>query len=287
MLSRAEEGRRKSLLERLASSVTRLHTLIVGQWVARNWCAIEDQHLKLIQHLKDRWCDLAESVFDVSGCVEALLDLSLGVMVGEIPPYIDYSRRVFSLPSGQLLLRAICSSPNKKLPKLSFSDFTKLVHYVMAPHNWLVVEACERELTELPLPQWQGHIEAKKACSNVADTTSVQSFLAALVKAYGPVAQALSMDLLASEDARFSHCMHHAQSSRPNNKQFALAQYCVANLASNPRQLWCVPWGGGKSRIVPTAGVIAYLTKTATEIHIVYENKHLMQRDQSDFVCYW
>lgn len=58
-------------------------------------------------------------------------------------------------------------------------------------------------------------------------------------------------------------------------------------MAKEERQLWCVPWEEGKSRIVPTTGGIAYLTKVVDRIHIVYENKHLMERDFNDFKFFW
>ena len=112
------------------------------------------------------------------------------------------------------------------------------------------------------------------------DADSVQSFLNQLVKEYGKVGSKLSKDLIASQqDQSFSHLMHQAGKFRSNNKQFAASQYCVGKVAEKQRQLWCVPWGQGKSRISATTAAIACMIGVVDTVYIVHENKHLMRRD--------
>jgi hypothetical protein len=48
-----------------------------------------------------------------------------------------------------------------------------------------------------------------------------------------------------------------------------------------------VPSGQGKSRITATAAAIALTLDMFTKVHLVFENKHLMERDQQDFEDYW
>jgi hypothetical protein len=48
-----------------------------------------------------------------------------------------------------------------------------------------------------------------------------------------------------------------------------------------------VPSGQGKSRITATAAAIALTLDMFTKVHLVFESKHLMERDQQDFEDYW
>ena len=58
-----------------------------------------------------------------------------------------------------------------------------------------------------------------------------------------------------------------------------MSQYCIGKMAENQRQLWCIPWGQGKSRILATTAAIAYMVGVVETVYIVHENKHLVERD--------
>jgi|LauGreDrversion4_2_1035121.scaffolds.fasta_scaffold22780_1 hypothetical protein len=58
-------------------------------------------------------------------------------------------------------------------------------------------------------------------------------------------------------------------------------------MSRKQRQLWCVPWGQGKSRISATLAAIALMTGIVGVVYIVHDNKHLVERDQKDFQVYW
>jgi hypothetical protein len=104
---------------------------------------------------------------------------------------------------------------------------------------------------------------------------------------YGKVDPNLSKDLTKSTDKRFALLVHLTGRFKPNKRQFALAQYCIGQMFRNQRQIWCVPWGQGKSRISAALAAIALMTGIVGIIYIVHENKHLMERDQKDFQVYW
>lgn len=74
---------------------------------------------------------------------------------------------------------------------------------------------------------------------------------------------------------------------KPNNRQFALAQYCVASLGKNHRQLWVVPSGQGKSRMAAITAAIALLVGMFTKVHFVFQYNHHSKRDEKDFEDYW
>ena len=48
-----------------------------------------------------------------------------------------------------------------------------------------------------------------------------------------------------------------------------------------------VPSGQGKSRITASAAALALLSGAVTKVHLVFESKHLLNRDRRDFEAYW
>jgi hypothetical protein len=63
-----------------------------------------------------------------------------------------------------------------------------------------------------------------------------------------------------------------------------LAQYCIGKLYGDAqRQLWVVPSGQAKSRIAASAAALALMSGAITKVHLVFESKHLLERDRSDF----
>lgn len=120
------------------------------------------------------------------------------------------------------------------------------------------------------------------------DAVSVQSFLDELIDAYGKIDPKLSSDLTQSKITdRFRLLVRLTGKLAPNNRQFAMAQYCTGKMNKQQKQLWNVPWGKGKSRISATIAAIALLTGVVDVIYIVHESKYLMKRDQKDFQPYW
>jgi hypothetical protein len=74
---------------------------------------------------------------------------------------------------------------------------------------------------------------------------------------------------------------------QPNELQFAISQFAIAHSSKHRRQLWNVPAGQGKSRIMHSMALIALTMKNASKVHFLFENSHLMNRDQRDFDRYW
>lgn len=71
-------------------------------------------------------------------------------------------------------------------------------------------------------------LEAAKTTVNIADVVSIQVFLDELQAKYGNLTE-LKEDITQSEDSMFGTILDSID-IKPNNMQFALAQYCVANL---------------------------------------------------------
>ena len=70
----------------------------------------------------------------------------------------------------------------------------------------------------------------------------------------------------------------------PNNLQMAVAQiaYCLAGIYT--KQLYVLPCGSGKSRVMAAVTLLLlHLVPSAKKIHLVYANDILKHKDLVDF----
>ena len=74
---------------------------------------------------------------------------------------------------------------------------------------------------------------------------------------------------------------------RPDNLQYAVAAFAMTGITKHQRQLWSLPGGTGKSRIMACAGLYALLEAEVPAIHFVFHTKLLMGRDKRNFGRYW
>ncbi|CDW79640.1 UNKNOWN [Stylonychia lemnae] len=131
------------------------------------------------------------------------------------------------------------------------------------------------------IAQWLEILEAEKTTVNIADVISIQHFLNELQQKYR-ILTYLQDDITQIDDDRFTMILDSID-IKPNSKQFALAQYCVAKLYSSRRQLWVIHSGQGKSRISASNAMITLLCGSVTRIHMVFPNEELKERDRADF----
>lgn len=105
----------------------------------------------------------------------------------------------------------------------------------------VAIDFIKEILLDTVVCQWSELIEEAHKNSAIENSESVQKFLDELKDKYVEIKQ-LNKDLTQSDDERFSMFML-VVTNAPNYRQFALAQYCIALLGKEPRQLWCVPSG--------------------------------------------
>ena len=103
---------------------------------------------------------------------------------------------------------------------------------------------------------------------------------------YGSLLKSHSTDLRLFGDRRFDRVFHNVTND-PNELQFANAQYAALMLREKYKQLWCIPSGQGKSRILATIALILLLAGSTTKVHLVYDSLHLMRRDRKEFADWW
>jgi hypothetical protein len=68
----------------------------------------------------------------------------------------------------------------------------------------------------------------------------------------------------------------HETPNKGNFKQLGLAHYVIGGSRKVQRQLWRVPSGDGKSRIMVFAALLGLKTGIFKKVYLVYANKHLM-----------
>jgi hypothetical protein len=115
----------------------------------------------------------------------------------------------------------------------------------------------------------------------VADVDSIQAYIDRLAHKFGHVFQ-FGLDMTTADGSY--HKIMAESAIRPNKLQQAVAQYTLGRLSPHcKRVLLNSPPNSGKSRILIAMAVMAVRTNFATEIHIVYPDEHLMERDRADF----
>jgi hypothetical protein len=75
--------------------------------------------------------------------------------------------------------------------------------------------------------------------------------------------------------------------NKPNSRQLGFAHFSVGLSRKYRKQLWRVPTGKGKSRIMAFICLIALTTGMYSKVYLVFDNQHLMKKDKADFERLW
>ena len=160
-----------------------------------------------------------------------------------------------------------------------------LVDTLMLKANGPVIGKCKVELMGAPLVSWIELIEKTASTVHLSDKSSVQEAINEFIRAYGAIDDTFSKDLF-SVGSSLGLLLHETP-NKGNFKQLGLAHYIIGASRKVQRQLWCVPSGDGKSRIMAFACLLGLKTGMFKKVHFIYANKHLMERDKADFEDLW
>ena len=102
------------------------------------------------------------------------------------------------------------------------------------------------------------------------------------IKLSKPFLTAMLRDGNSSVEAalKYFHC-------KPNATQLAVAVYAVGLLEKNAHQLWQLPAGTGKSRVIAAAALVWAKTNREGLVHIVIPHELLCKRDTATFADLW
>ena len=175
----------------------------------------------------------------------------------------------------------------KSQSKLQFNEFTALCSALMLDKNIVVVEKCKEELMNAPLSGW---IELKERTASTVhlidkSKSSIQEAINEFIRVYGPIDEVFSKNLFV-KGSSLGFLLHETP-NKANFKQLGLAHYSIGASRRVERQLWCVPSGDGKSRIMIFDALLGLKTSMFKKAHLIYANKHLMERDKADFEDLW
>lgn len=243
------------------------------EWIVQFWKVSNDQHVQLIKHLNKN--PLARSI--------DILKISLVVVVDDINGFVKFTDTFLDTAVSKLVLQSIMNIQRQQ--KITFTDFKQLMFTVQSSSKEAAVEKLGDKLGDIPISQWKHKIEEQEIAVNVANSSSIQQFLEELEEKYGEIKH-LNRDLTSDVDIRFEIIMSEFE-NKPNCRQFALAQYCIGKLYQQQKQLWVVPSGQGKSRIIAMASAIALLCEVYERVHLVFSSKYLMERDRKEFEELW
>lgn len=234
---------------------------------------MEAWHFKLVEHMRSHF---AEKNYEV-------LQLALVISPTDIYTFINYASEFLKMSCSFLVVGYLGTL--RKQPKLIFEDFMVLTESLMLDCNIPIIEKCKEELMKTPLTDWTELIERTASTVHLSDKGTVQEAIIEFIQAYGSVDKTFSTDLFLS-GSPLGLIMRETK-NKANSKQLGLSHYSVGALRKVERQLWCVPSGDGKTRIMPYTGVIALKTGMFQKVYLVFDNQHLMERDRADFEDLW
>jgi hypothetical protein len=144
----------------------------------------------------------------------------------------------------------------------------------MLERNAPILEVCKAVLMETPPHDWIEFIEKAASTIHLSDKGSIQEAINEFIRAYGPIDGTFSKDLFgAGSSLGF---LLHETPNKANFKQLGLAHYSIGASRKVEKQLWCVPSGDGKSRIMVFSALLGLKTGMFKKVHLLYANKHLM-----------
>jgi hypothetical protein len=155
----------------------------------------------------------------------------------------------------------------------------------MLEANIPVIKKCNEELMNSLLSDWIGLLEKISSTVHLSDKSSIQEAIDEFIRVYGPIDEIFSKNLFVTGSSL--GFLLHETPNKANFKQLGLAHYSIGASRRVERQLWCVPSGDGKSRIMIFDALLGLKTGMFKKVHLIYANKHLMERDKADFEGLW
>jgi hypothetical protein len=101
MLGLIAPDERIELFNTFTLYVARMYSTKVAEWVVVNWKVVEEQHLKLIKHVKQM----------LPIVPQPLLNLSLGVTIVEIPRFVECAEIFVTCPAAGVVLECLANKP--------------------------------------------------------------------------------------------------------------------------------------------------------------------------------
>ena len=273
MLKVIENPTQDEVIALLGAFIERTHGRDISQWFVENWNCVDPYHFKLIEYLK---AQKSAQSYD-------LLHLSLCVVVSDTPLFMEYTTEFLKTPVSRLLFEYLKDRRHQQ--KLLFQEFTTLCSALMSERNAPILRTCKAELMKTSLPNWIEFIEKASSTIHLSDKGSIQEAINEFIHTYGPIDETFSKDLFSAGSSL--GLLLHETPNKGNFKQLGLAHYVIGGSRKFQKQLWCVPSGDGKSRIMVFAALLGIKTGMFKMIHLVYANKHLMERDKADFEDLW
>ena len=140
----------------------------------------------------------------------------------------------------------------------------------------------------MPLCEWVGFIrEQLYAKKLVPEVDSTQKHLEAMQQRFGKLKQ--FKDDLTIKDPRYNAAYGEHPGVKPNKLQQAVAQYALGMLGpKTPKRILVSSHAGsGKTRMQGALIFMAMMTEFAPNVHVIFPDEHLMNRDKADFEALW
>ena len=173
-------------------------------------------------------------------------------------------------------------------PKTSLDVFRLTVLELIAWHTQERIDENYQALMKAPVAQWLGMLKDWQLdeVSGLKQNEPINNYIEEMTEKIWAVPVRQKTQLLKGTPSSMQQVFADL-GPRPDNLQYAVAAFAMTGINKHQRQLWSLPDGTGKSRIMACAGLYALLEAEVPAIHFVFHTKLLMGRDKRNFGRYW
>ena len=249
----------------------------VRDWFSRNIELINDDTLRLADYLEEREDLDATAYLEISRVCEVpenLFQMQVFVDLYLSSDKAEWIQNCLGRCTKQMHVNVVTfSKVVRLLIDLQWSDvFRTNMHKIIATpfHEWFdLLTALTKEVSELKV-----------------EGITWQDTIADLSRVFGPVTQKHAYELIIGRTSRANMAIAAAK-KKPNGMQEGIALYSAANFLDERRQLWQLPSGMGKSRIIPALSLHLLNHFSSSKVIIFTSHKGLLARDQEAYADYF
>ena len=118
------------------------------------------------------------------------------------------------------------------------------------------------------------------------DAVTKAQVMQELANKFGPVNALAQYQECMSSTSRTALVMSQVAKA-PSDMQLAISAYIALRFVVTLRQIWMLPSGSGKSRIIPSVGVYLLSCGLAQRVHVLIPGMGLCRRDRTEYADYW
>jgi len=249
----------------------------MSDWFVDALPRLNRSHGHLIEHYRGQQADADVHAFELA----SLCRVSEG-----IPAFINLANRTAGGPHIGTIARCIRALPEQA--QMGIVEFRAFMVVLWLPGNAQSFITARAELARTAFRDWARVIGAAQRSleQSLADGRTTEEHVRLLQDEFVKLNKGFINATLRDGKSVVETTLQYFD-SQPNPTQLAVAIYSVGLSEKKLKQLWQLPAGTGKSRVIATAALVWAKTNPRGNIVIVIPNELLHARDEATFKNLW